>query len=113
MIYGETVFVSEREFGVKDAFGNEVKSYATPYQVTNVLVGRGSVRDESNDGRPYTVRTDISFCFPRGFDGDLRGALVECRGKHYELVDSYELTDANIPPDIPWNRRAEGGRVDG
>lgn len=114
MIYGETVIVSTRLWGATDAFGNKIKQYsATPSQVSDVLVGRGSVRDESENGRPYAVKTDISFCFPRSYTGDLRGALVECRGKTYELVDAYELTDANIPPDIRWNKRAEGVRIDG
>lgn len=113
MIHGETVFVRERLFAEKDAFGNDRVVYGEPVQVSDVIVGRGHVRDESRDGRPYTVKTDISFCFPRGYAGDLRGALVKRGGHEYELVDVYELTDANIPPDIRWNKRGEGVRVDG
>lgn len=113
MIHGETVFVAERIFGTKDAYGNDKKTYAAPVQVSDVLVGRGSVKDLSRDGMPYTVRTDISFCFPRGFGLDLRGAIVTRGGKDYEIVDVHELTDANIPPAIRWNKRGEGVRVDG
>ena len=112
-IVGETVFVSEREFGLKDAYGNEVKSYATPVQVCGVLVGSARISDLSTGGAPYTVQADLSFCFPRGYTGALRGALVERHGKTYELIDDRELTDANIPPGIPWNRRAFGVCVDG
>lgn len=113
MIHGETVFVSERVFGAKDAYGNDVKTYKQPVQVCDVLVGRGSVKDSSKDGMPYTVRTDISFCFPRGCTLDLRGALVERGGKSYEMVEAYELTVPNVPNGIRWNRRGEGVRVDG
>lgn len=113
MIAGETVSVRLRDWGAKDAFGNLAKQYLQPVQVDDVLVGRGSVRDRSDDDRPYAVVTDVSFCFPRGYDADLRGALVTCRGETFELVDAYELTEANIPPGIRWNLRGEGVRVDG
>ena len=112
-IVGETVFVSERVFGAKDAYGNDAKTYAEPVQVCGVLVGSARISDLSQSGAPYTVKADLSFCFPRGYTGDLRGALVERHGKTYELIDDRELTDANIPPDIQWNRRAFGVCVDG
>lgn len=106
MISGETVKVSCLTKGVEDAFGNEVESYSDPESVENVLVGRGNQYDEYEGGRPDAMRTDITFCFPRGWSKDLRGARIKRKGKTYEVVgDPVEYTEANLPPGIPWNIR--------
>lgn len=114
MIHGETVLVSYRDFGATDEYGNEVEEYTEPIEVGNVLVGRGDTVDEIEGGQPYAIRADKRFCFPRGFDGDLRGALVTREGVTYKVMgEPSSITDANIPSGIDWNIRVEARVYDG
>lgn len=114
MIHGETVSVSYRTFGQVDECGNEEESYSEPTEVENVLVGRGETIDLIEDGQPYAVRADKRFCFPRGFAGDLRGALITREGVTYKVMgEPTSITDANIPGSIPWNVRVEARAYDG
>lgn len=114
MIAGETVYVSLLTKGVEDAYGNAADVYGTPVAVENVLVGRGNQFDETEAGRPDAIRSDISFCFPRGWSADLRGARITRDGKTYEVVgEPTEYTDVNLPPAIPWNIKAQAVRRDG
>ena len=116
MIAGESVTVQLRQFGARDAFGNETVSYSDAVTVDNVLVVPGNDVDDSGNGRPFAIRTEIAFCFPRGWTDDLRGAKI-CRtstGRTYQVVgDPEPLTEANLPPDIPWNVKAGAVRLDG
>lgn len=108
-IYGETVSVSLRVFGAVDDYGNDTEEYQEPFEVENVLVGKGDTIDLIENGEPYAIRADKRFCFPRGFEHDLRGALIERMGKTYQIVgDPSPITDANIPAGIDWNIKAEG-----
>lgn len=114
MIAGETVSVRFRLFGEVDEYGNEVEGYSDPIDFGNVLVGRGGSADRIESGQPYEIKCDRRFCFPREFDGDLRGALITRAGKTYKVEgDPLTLTEANIPPGIPWNTIAEAVRFDG
>lgn len=114
MIRGETVTVSLRVFGGKDAFGNEAVTYTEPFEVSDVLVGRGSTVDVITDGQLMAIRADKRFCFPRGFSDDLRGAIIRRGGDSYRVVgDPSPVTEANLPPASRWNIRAEAVRYDG
>lgn len=107
-IKGETVAVSLRSFGETDGLGNGAVVYSDPVEVDNVLVSKGRQYDRVSQGQVYSYQSDIAFCFPRGYTEDLRGARITRGGKTYEVVgDPSELTDANIPPAIEWNIRAE------
>ncbi|HCG61415.1 MAG TPA: hypothetical protein DEV22_03235 [Collinsella sp.] len=116
MIHGETVTVALRQWGEEDELGNPAESFAEPIEVSDVLVGRGTTRDDAEGGRPSAISSDKSFCFPRGWSADLRGAIVTRTrtGEAYEIVgDPTSITDENIPPGIRWNIKAEGVRRDG
>ena len=114
MIAGETVTVRFRTFGEVDEYGNESEGYSDPVTFENVLVGRGGTVDRIEDGHPYEIRADRRFCFPRGFSGDLRGALITRGDATYQVIgDPVPITDENIPGGIPWNIKAEAVRFDG
>lgn len=114
MIKGETVLVSYREFGEVDAFGNESVSYTDPVEVEDVLIGKAEAYNDIEDGQLYAAHTTKTFCFPRGFDGDLRGALITYKGRTYKVngIPS-EITDANIPAGIRWNIKVWAADYDG
>lgn len=114
MIHGETVSVSLRYFNVVDEYGNEVEEYGEEFLVPNVLVGKPETRDRIEDGQPYAISADKRFCFPRGFRFDLRGARIRRMGATYKVVgEPMILTDANVPPNVPWNLYVEAVRFDG
>lgn len=114
MIHGETVSVSLRTFDGTDEYGNAVEVYGTPFDVANVLIGKPDARDNIEEGHPYAIVADKRFCFPRGFTEDLRGALITRRGSTYKVVGEPKLlTEANIPPNVPWNLYVEAAMFDG
>lgn len=107
-IKGETVTVRLRSFGQIDGLGNGAVVYSEPVEVENVLVSKGRQYDRVEAGQVHSYQSDIAFCFPRGYTEDLRGALITRGDRTYEVVGHpSELTDANIPPAIEWNIRAE------
>lgn len=94
--------------------GNEVGTYSEAVEVDDVLIGRGETYNEIEDGQLYAIQAEKSFCFPRNWDTDLRGALIEFDGKTYKVVgDPMRITDANIPPGIRWNIKCQAVRYDG
>lgn len=114
MIHGETVLVSFREFGEKDAFGNEIVSFSDPVEVEDVLIGKGSTYNRIEDGRLYAVEADKSFCFPRDWTQDLRGAKITYDNITYQVVGiPSRITDANIPLGIRWNIKVNAEVFDG
>ena len=114
MISGETVKVSLLELSGQDEYGNELEVFGEPFEVANVLCGRGSTSDPDREGEPYAIRSDKRFSFPRGFDADLRGAIIEWDGRKFKVVgEPVKSTEANLPPGIPWNIRCETVRHEG
>lgn len=114
MIEGEAVYIELRQTGALDPYGNESVTYSSPMRVEGVLVGRGNQYDESEQGRPDAMRTDVTFCMPRDWTKDLRGALIKRGTKRYEVVgDPIEYTAVNLPPGIPWNIRVGAVYRDG
>lgn len=113
-IYGETVSVSLRTFGAEDEYGNDAVEYGEPFEVDDVLVGKGETVNLIEDGQPYAISADKRFCFPRGFEHDLRGAIITRGDGSYKVIgDPAPITDENIPPGIRWNIRCEAVRFDG
>ena len=114
LIHGETVLVSFREFGEPDALGNLVETYTEPAEVSDVLIGKGSTYNRAEEGRLYAVEADKSFCFPRDWDADLRGAHITYDGITYQVVGiPSRITDANIPSGIRWNIKVNAEVWDG
>lgn len=114
MIHGETVLVSYRIFGEKDELGNESMTYSEPEEVDDVLIGKGTTYNRVEEGRLYAVEADKSFCFPREWDTDLRGAKITYDGITYKVVGiPSRITDANIPPGIRWNIKVNAEVFDG
>ena len=115
MIQGETVTVQARIFGRRDPYGNEIKEYEQPVKVAGVLCGRRTQRDEYEGGRPYAFSETFTFCFPKSYKGDLRGALItRDQGDVYEVVgDPTRYTEANLPGLVPYNIKVEAVRRDG
>lgn len=108
LIHGETVLVSFREFGEKDRLGNKAVTYTEPTEVADVLIGKGSTWNRMEEGRLYAVQSDKSFCFPRDWTQDLRGARITYDGVTYQVIGMpSRITDANIPPGIRWNIKVE------
>lgn len=114
MIAGETVSVSLRTFLGQDEYGNDIEEYSEPFEVDNVLVGKADTEDAIGETQPYAIKADRRFCFPKGFDEDLRGALITRKGITYKAVgEPFDLTEENLPAIIPWNLRVEAVRFDG
>lgn len=113
-IHGETVLVSLRLFEGQDEYGNDVIEYGEPFEVANVLVGKADTDNEIEETQPYAIRADRRFCFPRGFDQDLRGAKITRNNVTYKVVgEPFDVTEENLPSLIPWNLRVEAVRFDG
>lgn len=113
-IAGETVSVSALEKGARDALGNEAESWAEPIDVDGVVVGRRSTTSPTSPEQPDAIEDRLAFCFPTGFDLDLRGAKIKRRGRTYRVIgEPAEYTEANLPPIVGLNIRAEAVRVDG
>ena len=75
MIKGKAITVKLRDRSARDGFGNDVIAYASPEEVGNVVVQRGSCA-ELDATRPEGVRVAYTLHFPKGWSGDLRGAVV-------------------------------------
>lgn len=114
MIHGETVSVSLRTFSGQDEYGNDVEEYGEPFEVGNVIVGKGGTVNLIENGQPYAIEADRRFCFPVGFSEDMRGALITRDGKTYKVVgDPVDYTDANLPPRVGLDLNVEAVRRDG
>lgn len=71
--------------------------YSTPADVANVVIDPYTY-DEMDETRPDGITSSFTLHFPRGYSGDLRGALVTVRGKEYRVVgDPQPYTEANVP----------------
>lgn len=113
-IHGETVSVSLRTFLGVDDYGNDIEEYGIPFEVQNVLVGKAETEDRIESGQPYGIKADRRFCFPRGFNSDLRGALITRGNATYKVVgDPFDVTEDNLPSRSSWNLRVETVRFDG
>ena len=113
-IYGETVSVSLRIFQGQDEYGNDIEEYSKPFDVEDVLVGKPSTDNRIESGQPYAIESDKRFCFPKGFDKDMRGALITRGSSTYKVIgEPMAYTDANIPAKTPWNMVCEAVRFDG
>lgn len=114
MIYGETVSVSLRTFIGQDGYGNDNEVYGEPFDVENVLVGKGGTYNRIEGGQPYAIEADRLFCFPKGFEEDMRGALITRNGKTYKVVgEPVDFTHENLPALVPWDLKCQAVRFDG
>ena len=102
-----TATVERRVRGARDALGNEVVAYAAPTEV-DVLVTPGAT-DDLDAGRPEGVTVAATVHFPKGWQGDLRGARVTLPGdwtwgNPYHVVGVPMPYDPqNCPPMVPFN----------
>lgn len=111
MIRGEAVTVTPLVGETAGRLGGSVPVYGDPAEVANVLVVP-STSSESDYLRPEGVRVDFTLHFPRGYDTDLRGALVTVRGIPCRVVGAPSpYTEANVPG--PWTMPVEVVRSDG
>ena len=116
MISGVTASVALRVRDARDSFGNDVEAYAEPVEVRNVLVDSPST-DGMGANRPDGVRVDLVLRWPKGWEGDLRGARVElpapwAAGNPYRVVGvPLPLIEANTPGQ--WNMDVEVVASDG
>lgn len=110
LIQGETVTVIRREVE-RDELGEPSSERETREAVGNVVVAPGSTSD-LDASRPEGVTVSFTLCFPKSYEGDLRGCTVEVRGTEYAVVgDPQRYTPENTPGD--WNLTAEVTRTDG
>lgn len=111
MIRGETVTVSVVERGECDRLGVPSRSYSEPVAVDNVVVVPSTANEISYE-RPDGVLVTYTLHFPRGYDADLRGALVTVRGETFKVVgDPKPYTESNVLG--PWTMPVQVGRADG
>lgn len=111
VIRGETVSVSLVTGSTTGRLGGSVPTYGKPADVANVLVVP-STGDESDYLRPEGVRVDYTLHFPRGYDSDLRGAIVTVRGETFRVVgEPHSYTEANVMG--PWTMPVSVVRHDG
>lgn len=99
--------------GARDRLGNAAESYAEPEEVPGCLFAPGTPEDLGADGRPDGARVSATAHFPKGYEGDLRGALVSWDGAGWYRVVGEPVA---YPPGCcpgKWNLRVPLERVDG
>lgn len=110
LIQGETVTVVRRE-AERDELGEPSAERVGRETVQNVVVAPGPTSD-LDASRPEGVTVSYTLCFPKTYDGELRGCTVEVRGTGYAVVgDPQRCAPENTPGD--WNLTAEVTRADG
>ena len=105
----------------RDRFNDDIVEYSEPEHIENVLIKPNSdtsmtaaTRDVNQQGHPEAIECDVMFYFPREFDKDVRGALIDYRGHTYEVVGSpTRYIDENLPFACDWNLVVKGTRNDG
>lgn len=110
LIQGETVIVIRRE-PARDELGEPSGGAGRREAVGNVVVAPGPTAD-MDASRPEGVTVAFTLCFPKAYEGELRGCSVEVRGGEYTVVgDPQRYSPENTPGD--WNLTAEVARADG
>lgn len=110
MIRGETVYV-RRFTGTMDGRLGPEPTYSEPERVDGVLVAPETA-GEIGYLRPDGETSDYTLHFPRGYDRDLRGALVTVRGKDCRVIGApAPYTEANVPG--RWTMPVQVVRADG
>lgn len=110
LISGETVAVIRREQRY-DELGEPIDGTETREEVANVVVAPGATSD-LDASRPEGVKVAFTLCFPKTWEGELRGCSVEVRGTEYAVVgDPQRYSPENTPGE--WNLTAEVTRTDG
>ena len=111
MIHGETVTVKHRTISYDDA-GNRTDAWDDGETVENVLVAPGTTLDVRLDDRVSGTQVALTLGFPKTYAGQLRGCLVNVRGRDYAVIgDPQPNTLANCP--TQWYYTASVGVVDG
>lgn len=114
MIHGKTVSVSLRTFSGQDEYGNDIVEYGEPFDVDDVLVGKGGTVNRIEEGQPYAIEADRLFCFPKGYGEDMRGAHIAYDGKEYIVVgEPVDFPEENLPSLTRWNLKCQAVRFDG
>ena len=117
---GELVTIRYKEpTGRKNQFGQEVCEEVS-LEVGNVLVQPVDTQDDGNRGesnRPDGAAVKYRLLFPKLFVyshdiGILRGAVVEVRGKDYDIIGEPGAFDAENCP-TEWCLSLYAGRIDG
>ena len=107
-----TLYVRERVPGARDRLGNEEPAWSEPRAVPGCLLAPADAADLGGD-RPEGARAAARAHFPKGFSGDLRGALVSPGGGTWLRV----VGEPSAYPDGavrgPWNMHVLLGRTDG
>lgn len=94
-----------------DAHGNQVPGAASTETIENVLTQPGSTAD-LDSSRPEGVSVDMTFHFPKGYTGSLKGCRIVYGGRAYRVIgDPQPYLDALTPGE--WNRPVETEAVDG
>ena len=106
----------------RDAYGNEHVVYADEPDIeTECVYSAGWTQDDSTsprieDGRPYAVRSEMSFFLKKDVDADLRRAKIAVypsddtvlNGREWFVLDQpTSKMRANTPGDYSWLVRAE------
>ena len=105
------------QMATRDALGNDIVAYATPVDVTDVLIQPGPCAD-LDAARPEGVTVAFTLHFPKTWaGGDLRGAQVTLPspwawGNPYRVVGKPEPWMAENCP-TPWNMPVEVSATDG
>ena len=79
--------------------------------VAGVLPQPGGTSDLGAE-RPSGARVDMTFHFPRGYDGSLKGCAIAYAGSTYRVIGDPRPTLPDITPG-PFGLAVETERVDG
>lgn len=110
LIRGVDVEVSRHVRTGTDRYGAPVYSTSTE-TVAGVLPQPGACAD-LDASRPEGARVDMTFHFPKGRAGGLKGATVSYGGRSYRVVgDPRPYAAPNVPG--PWDTPVECEAVDG
>jgi len=110
LIRGEEVAVV-RPVVVVDELGEPAGAGEALESVPDVVVAPGATED-LDASRPEGVSVAYTLCFPKDYQGDLKGCSVEVRGERFRVVgDPQRYTPENTPG--KWNLTVEVERVDG
>ncbi len=110
LIQGETVTVIRRT-EKRDELGEPAGFTEGREEVRNVVVAPGSTSD-LDASRPEGVTVSFTLCFPKSYEGELRGCSVVVRGTEYSVVGDPQRYAPDLTPG-DWNLTAEVTRTDG
>lgn len=108
-----TLWVRLRAEGERDRLGNEKAAWEDAAEVRGCLFAPGTPAELTGEERPDGASVTATAHFPKGWKGDLRGALVSADGASWLHVIGEPVAYAAGAIPGRWDRQVLLGRTDG